>query len=144
MSDASCDLRLEISLSHDTDRRSQGKGQGGLIGDLSDTLQPFTVPQRLSGLLSLGRTEWNEVGPGRLYVHKEGGQLGRRHKAPERKLLCVIVTLSFAKASRQAFVSEVRPVQVAECHGPPVCKRSGQWEETVNMRPAAKAGVCHS
>lgn len=57
---------------------------------------------------------------------QRGRQLGRRHKAPERKLLCVIVTLSFAKASRQAVVSEVRPVQVAECHGPPVRKRSGQ------------------
>lgn len=49
------------------------------------------------------------------------------------------MTLSLAaKASRQIAVSEVKPVQVAECHGPPVRRRSGQLEETLNMKPAWK------
>lgn len=50
----------------------------------------------------------------------------------------MIVTLSLAKASRQTPVSEVRPVQVAECHGPPVRKLPGQLEETLNVKPAWK------
>lgn len=29
-------------------------------------------------------------------------------------------------------------MQVAECHGPPVRKLSGQLEETLNMKPAWK------
>lgn len=56
MSKATRDLRLAISPSNDIDRRGQGQGQGqdGSFGDLSDTLQPVTVPLRLSGLPKLG------------------------------------------------------------------------------------------
>lgn len=79
-----------------------------MFGDLSDTLQPITVPLCLSGRPRLGRTEWNGAWPGRLCVYQKGRQLGQRQKCRSGNSP-VVVTLSFAKASRQEIVSKVRP-----------------------------------